>query len=240
MRPAGVRGHWLGVAIALCGLAAVVSFWLRPPQVVPTGDERDYFPAAVCLARSGVLSCAPLSVSVPPPDAYREPGYPFLLAAYWRLARMPLPEETPQIVDRRSGSRGARHRCGWRAPARGDGRGGRHRRPPRRREWAGEPRRGGPGRGEPGAAPGGAGAQFGGARGGAADARRLRAGCRRHPVEAEASEASEPAEPAEPSRSPAWLADSPRWRAAPASRSSRQGCWCSSWCQGASPCAGVP
>ncbi|MBP9823173.1 MAG: hypothetical protein KBF21_03015 [Thermoanaerobaculia bacterium] len=84
------------MAIALCGLAAVASFWLRPPQVVPTGDEPDYYRAAVHLARSGVLSIAPVSLAAPPRDAYREPGYPFLLAAYWRLARVPLTDETPE------------------------------------------------------------------------------------------------------------------------------------------------
>ncbi len=95
MRPAGVRRNLLGLAIAACGVLAVASFWLRPPRAVPTGDERDYVQAAAHLARSGVFSCAPLNIAPPPRDAYREPGYSFLLAAVWRLGQVPLPVNAP-------------------------------------------------------------------------------------------------------------------------------------------------
>ena len=91
MRLAVVRRNLLGLVIAACGAAAVSSFWLSPPRAVPTGDERDYVQAAAHLARSGVFSRAPLTIAVPPRDAYREPGYSFLLAAYWRLAQVALP-----------------------------------------------------------------------------------------------------------------------------------------------------
>jgi len=58
-----------------------------------TDDERDYLRAAAHLARSGTLSVAPVSVRDPAPDAYREPGYPALLALAWRVAAAPLPAD---------------------------------------------------------------------------------------------------------------------------------------------------
>jgi len=91
MRLAVVRRSLPGLVIAACGAAAVTSFWLSPPRAVPTGDERDYVQAAAHLARAGVFSRASLTIAVPPRDAYREPGYSFLLAAYWRLAQVALP-----------------------------------------------------------------------------------------------------------------------------------------------------
>ncbi len=95
MRIAGVRRDLPGLVIAVCGVAALASFWLAPPRAVPTGDERDYLQAAAHLARSGVFSRASLETAVPPRDAYREPGYSFLLGVTWRLVRAELPGEEP-------------------------------------------------------------------------------------------------------------------------------------------------
>ena len=84
MLPAAWRSRLVGGASAALGLAAVLTYVFSPPRAVATGDEQDYLRAAVHLARSGVHSHAPTAIDSPPPDAYREPGYPFLLAAAWR------------------------------------------------------------------------------------------------------------------------------------------------------------
>lgn len=49
-------------------------------------DERDYLRGAAHLLHTGVLSFASLELSDAPPEAYREPGYPMLLALSFRLA----------------------------------------------------------------------------------------------------------------------------------------------------------
>lgn len=84
MLPASSRSLLVGGASAAVGLSAALTLVLLPPPAVPTGDERDYLRAAVHLARRGVHSSAPAALPAPRPDAYREPGYPFLLATFWR------------------------------------------------------------------------------------------------------------------------------------------------------------
>jgi hypothetical protein len=88
--PSG-RLPWAPVARVLA-LSAVVATLLSlafdPRPAVFEEDERDYLRAASHLARYGVFSHASLdSPSVPAPDAYREPGYSFLMAAAWKVAR---------------------------------------------------------------------------------------------------------------------------------------------------------
>jgi hypothetical protein len=75
------------VAAILLGGVALVALWTLARAPWPTAwqtDERDYLRAAVHLARAGVLSHAPISDPSPARDAYREPGYPFVLSAVWR------------------------------------------------------------------------------------------------------------------------------------------------------------
>lgn len=75
------------VAAVLLGGVACVALWtlIRAPWPAAwQTDERDYLRAAVHLARSGVVSHAPVSDPSPARDAYREPGFSLALAAAWR------------------------------------------------------------------------------------------------------------------------------------------------------------
>ncbi|MEO7795219.1 MAG: hypothetical protein ABIV06_10635, partial [Thermoanaerobaculia bacterium] len=63
----------------------------------------DYLRAATHLARHGVFSSAPLLAAAPSPDAYREPGYPAVLAAAWRLGGVALPRTEAELRDNRFG-----------------------------------------------------------------------------------------------------------------------------------------
>jgi len=73
---------------------------LSPRPVGPglTEDEHEYLRAAAHLARSGRLSFAPLD-RVAEPGAYREPGYPALLAFAWRIADAPVPATPAALGD---------------------------------------------------------------------------------------------------------------------------------------------
>jgi hypothetical protein len=75
-----VAASLLAVAVAV----ALVTLARAPWPAAWQSDERDYLRAAIHLARDGVFSHAPVSDPSPAPDAYREPGYPFALAAAWR------------------------------------------------------------------------------------------------------------------------------------------------------------
>jgi hypothetical protein len=77
---------------AFAAVVAMVSLMVAPPHAPPSGDERDYLRAAAHLARSGVFSHAELAPARPAPDAYREPGYSFLLALGVRIAGVAPPE----------------------------------------------------------------------------------------------------------------------------------------------------
>lgn len=88
-----------GVAAGgLLAVVAVLSLGLAPPRVVPTGDEADYFREAIHLARAGVFSSAPVEQLTPTPDAYREPGYSFLLACTWKLVGIAPPTQVPSVT----------------------------------------------------------------------------------------------------------------------------------------------
>ena len=91
------REGWT-LAIAAAAVAAVATLWLAPPEVAPSGDERDYLRAAIHRAHSGVHSSAPLDAGAPRRDAYREPAYPFLLAAWWRCTGTPPPAAEPDLA----------------------------------------------------------------------------------------------------------------------------------------------
>lgn len=62
-----------------------------------TEDERDYLYAAANLAQSRTLSFSPPGTAGLLPDAYREPGFPFLIAALWRTARLEAPASASEV-----------------------------------------------------------------------------------------------------------------------------------------------
>lgn len=99
MRPHSTRAVYFAVGIAIVGLGAAFTLLFAPPRIVPIGDEADYLRAATHQARSGVHSSAPISEPAPRPDAYREPGYPFLLATAWRLGGVDLPRTEAEWLD---------------------------------------------------------------------------------------------------------------------------------------------
>lgn len=88
---------WVALLLAAGGWALVRSAQSERTASAPTEDERDYLAAAANLARHGVLSSAPPGSAAPIPDAYREPGYPALLALTWRLAGVSPPVSASEI-----------------------------------------------------------------------------------------------------------------------------------------------
>jgi len=80
--------------LAMTAAAALALLALAPEaeRGALTDDERDYLRAAAHLAHDGVLSFAPLGRGEPRPSAYREPGYPTLLALSLRALAVPLPD----------------------------------------------------------------------------------------------------------------------------------------------------
>ncbi|MEO8197147.1 MAG: hypothetical protein ABI689_10530 [Thermoanaerobaculia bacterium] len=95
------RKSLVTVGFALVGLGAALTLFLAPPAIVRTGDEVDYLRAASHLARHGVFSSAPLSAAAPSRDAYREPGYPAVLAVAWRLGGVAPPRAEAELRDYR-------------------------------------------------------------------------------------------------------------------------------------------
>jgi hypothetical protein len=74
------------VLLALLALAIREHYILVARVANPfVGDIRDYTFAAWNLLHHGVLSIAPPQAATPHPDAYRPPGYPWLLALCMRL-----------------------------------------------------------------------------------------------------------------------------------------------------------
>jgi hypothetical protein len=83
----GRRTIWLALAITLLALALRASFLAGAQVEAPVrGDIVEYWAYAWNLVHHGVFSLAPASASVPAPDAWRGPFYPFFLAACLRLA----------------------------------------------------------------------------------------------------------------------------------------------------------
>lgn len=73
--------------VLLSTLVVLLAFAIREHFVLTTivdvpirGDIRDYVSYAWNLLHHGVFSSVPPQVEPPPPDSYRSPGYPFLLA----------------------------------------------------------------------------------------------------------------------------------------------------------------
>jgi 4-amino-4-deoxy-L-arabinose transferase-like glycosyltransferase len=94
------RWEWRTLLLAAGATAALALLWVAPPDAQSTGDERDYLRAATHLARSSVLSSAPLDQGAPRPDAYREPAYPFLLSVWWRASgELPPAAASDRVVD---------------------------------------------------------------------------------------------------------------------------------------------
>lgn len=86
------------LALVVFGLAALAFSACRGRLYeYPTEDEREYLYAAANLARSGTLSFAPPGAAAPAPDSYREPGYPFLVATFWRTARLTPPDSAVAV-----------------------------------------------------------------------------------------------------------------------------------------------
>ncbi|HUP24094.1 MAG TPA: hypothetical protein VNB06_14280 [Thermoanaerobaculia bacterium] len=95
-----VRREWRTLLAAAGATAALASLWVAPPAVQSIGDELDYLRAATHLVRGGILSSAPLDDLAPPPDAYREPAYPFLLSVWWRArGELPRAAALDRVVD---------------------------------------------------------------------------------------------------------------------------------------------
>lgn len=71
-------------ALLLVALAAfMIRVWYTHTTIVDDplrGDALQYFKYAVNLVQHHVFSGAPTNVPMPPPDTYRDPGYPFFLA----------------------------------------------------------------------------------------------------------------------------------------------------------------
>ena len=81
-------GRW----VLMLGVAAVAAFLLRwyyigTAEVINPvrGDARQYVSYALNLAYHGTFSSAPAGSALFPPDSYRDPGYPLLLALWMRL-----------------------------------------------------------------------------------------------------------------------------------------------------------
>lgn len=97
-RAAAFGARAFALALVLLGLAALaVSVGRGRTFRHPTEDEQDYLYAAANLARSGTLSFAAPGAAAPVPDCYREPGYPFLIAAIWRIARLAPPDSATAV-----------------------------------------------------------------------------------------------------------------------------------------------
>ncbi|UPG95687.1 ArnT family glycosyltransferase [Luteibacter aegosomatissinici] len=79
-RPWGEAGVLLIVAVA----AFLIRIWYANTTIVEDplrGDALQYFKYAVNLVQHHVFSGAPTNVPMPPPDTFRDPGYPALMAA---------------------------------------------------------------------------------------------------------------------------------------------------------------
>ena len=88
----------LECALVVLGLAALTLQACRDRAYERlTEDERDYLYAAANLAQSRTLSFAPPGAARLLPDAYREPGFPFLIAALWRTARLEAPASATEV-----------------------------------------------------------------------------------------------------------------------------------------------
>jgi hypothetical protein len=98
MRRAVPSSRLLPALFVAIGLFSLGSFALAP--LAPRGltdDERDYLAAASNLDRFGVFSAREPAPTAPRPDAYREPGYPVLLAVSWRVERIEPPADPAQL-----------------------------------------------------------------------------------------------------------------------------------------------
>jgi hypothetical protein len=85
LSPLPLRHRVAVAALVAAGLWSAVAGTTAPGREVYE-DERDFLAAAAHLARSGTLSFEPAETAAPRPGLYREPGYPALVAATWRLA----------------------------------------------------------------------------------------------------------------------------------------------------------
>ena len=84
--------------LVVLGLAALVFSAIRDRLHAPlTEDEHEYLYAAANLARSGTLAFTPPGATAPLPNAYREPGYPLLIAAAWRVANLEAPASAAEV-----------------------------------------------------------------------------------------------------------------------------------------------
>ncbi len=92
--------RWIAAALLAVGVVALAAALLQArsrPRVLYE-DEREYVAAASNVASSATLAFSPPGAAVRP-GAFREPGYPVLLAAAWRLAGAPVPS-SPAAVER--------------------------------------------------------------------------------------------------------------------------------------------
>jgi len=98
--PKSVVARWVAVALVAAGLlgsglGAASAF--RARRLFE--DERHYLRAAAHLTRSRTLSFSPLPSASPAPGAFREPGYPALLALTWAASGSSAPAHEADLDD---------------------------------------------------------------------------------------------------------------------------------------------